>query len=124
TGLRAGEQWNLELADLRVEEPNPEVVVRFGSKGKAPKNGRIRRVLLFGLGLTAARRWLEVLPAYARRNPQRLVFPTRGGARRAAGENLHRSGWREGKAVKRDVFREHLAAVGIEAERRHDGRPV
>lgn len=124
TGLRAGEQWNLELADLRMEEPNPEVTVRYGSKGEAPKNGKIRHVPLFGLALTAARRWMRILPTYARRNPHRLVFPTRGGARRSKGKNLHKSVWRAGKGQKIDVFREHLREAGIVAERRHDGRPV
>jgi integrase len=64
------------------------VVVRFGSPGKPTKNGRIRRVPLFGLGLEACRTWLEALPTYvssakistARANAQGLFAPTRHGA--------------------------------------------
>ncbi len=85
TGLRQGEQWNLELRDLHVKGADPHVVVRFGSKGKLPKNGRVRRVPLFGLGLEAARGWLALLPKYAPKNPMRLVFPGPTGARRGIG---------------------------------------
>jgi len=52
TGLRAGEQFNLELVDMRVDGDHPSVIVRYGSKGKPPKNGKIRHVPLFGLGLS------------------------------------------------------------------------
>jgi len=69
TGLRLGEMMNLELADLHVDGPHPEVVVRFGSRGKGTKNAKIRRVPLFSVGLEAARRWLELLPGYAAANP-------------------------------------------------------
>lgn len=92
TGLREGELWNLELRDLHVDGPEPRAVVRFGSKGKPPKNGRIRTVPLFGYGLDAARRWLDVLPGYTRTakrdfgNPDRLVFPTARGCRRQQGK--------------------------------------
>ena len=85
TGLRQGEQWNLELRDLHTKGDDPHVVIRFGSKGKLPKNGRVRRVPLFGIGLEAAKRWLEVLPAYAPKNPKQLVFPGPTGARRGTG---------------------------------------
>lgn len=93
TGLRRGEQWNMELRDLVVDGDDPHVTVRFGSPGKLPKNGKARRVPLFGVALDAARRWLRVLPRYATRrvpgtdqrepfNPLGLVFPTARGARR------------------------------------------
>lgn len=88
TGLRQGEQFNLELRDLHVDGEEPHVTVRFGSPGKAPKNGRIRRVPLFGVALDAAREWLQVLPSYCPRNPKRLVFPTPTGSRRGIGKPL------------------------------------
>lgn len=81
TGLRAGEQFNLELRDVHTEGEDPHVVVRFGSKGKAPKNGKIRQVPLFGYGLDAARRQIELLKG--RPNPHKLLFPARGGGRRS-----------------------------------------
>jgi integrase len=129
TGVRGGEQFNLELVDLRVDGDAPEVIVRFGSKGKPPKNGKIRHVPLFGLGLAAARRWLQLLPDYARQNPERLAFPGRRGGRRGPGQNFHttrilvdKDGNRKPKSI--DIFREHLTAAGIVAAKRHDGRPV
>jgi integrase len=81
TGLRQGEQWNLEMRDLVVTGPEPHVTVRFGSRGLPPKNGRIRRVPLFGIGLDAATRWLEVRLAH----DSPLVFPTVTGCRRLPG---------------------------------------
>lgn len=74
TGLRLGEQMNLELSDLVVDGAHPEVVVRFGSHGKPPKNGKIRRVPLFGDGLVVAKRWLRILPSYASKNPHQLAM--------------------------------------------------
>jgi integrase len=112
-GFREGEQFNLELPDVHAFEPEPYLTVRYGSRGKPPKNGKIRRVDLFGVGLQAMRRWLEILPRYAPANPHRLVFPTPGGARRGPGKNLHGAGQRKGKNVKIDFFREHLRSAGI-----------
>jgi len=103
TGLRQGELWSLPLADVHVEEnqaEGPWVHVRFGSKGRPPKNGRPRKVPLFGMALEAAREWLMVLPTYAPNNPEGLMFPTpyrpyenksggreyKGGARRQGGK--------------------------------------
>lgn len=106
TGLRLGEQTNLELRDLRVDGPEPHVVVRWGSKGRRPKNGKIRTVPLFGLALDAARRWLELLPSFAPKNPLDLVFPTARGFRRR--KPLHR-----GKRNAVDGFRLALDAAGI-----------
>lgn len=104
TGLRQGEQWSLELSDVHAapDEPRPRVVVRFGSKGRPPKSGKIRTVPLFGDALHAMREWLAVLPSYARRNPEGLAFPGPEGARR-----------RPGKLGTSDRFRGYLRAVGI-----------
>lgn len=92
TGLRQGEQWCLHLADVVVDGPEPHVVVRYGSydaKGqrfrtpKGKKGDKKNRIVpLFGLALEAAKRWLEVLPTYAPRNPLGLMFPTERGALR------------------------------------------
>lgn len=87
TMLRAGELWSLHLADVHAgeDEEHPHVIVRYGSWDKikqryrSPKGRRgekrIRRVPLFGLGLEAARAWLEVLPEYAPENALGLMFP-------------------------------------------------
>lgn len=118
TGLRQGEQFNLELRDLHVDGPNPRVFVRWGSKGRKPKNGKTRTVPLFGVGLAVARRWLQVLPTYARKNPERLVFPLPTGTRRRPSRHLQRGG---GNRI--DGFRLALAAAGIKRHVRwHDLR--
>jgi len=107
TGLRQGEMWNLELRDVHVDES--KIVVRYGSKGRATKGRRIRRVPLFGIARQALDRWLEVLPQ--RENPLKLVWPLPSGARR-----------QKGKAPKE--WESYLEKAGIVAEKRHDGRPV
>jgi len=74
---------NLHVADVHLDGPEgPWVHVRFGSKGKPPKNGRPRKVPLFGMSLEAAREWLRVLPTYAPVNPEGLIFPTPEKAKR------------------------------------------
>jgi integrase len=72
TGLRAGEMLSLRLADLHVGE-NPHVVVRYGSRRRAPKSRKIREVPLFGMALDAARDQVELLRGA--RNPNALAFP-------------------------------------------------
>jgi len=76
TGLRKSELACLELADFHPTGERPHVVVRFGAPGLPPKNGKPRTVPLFGAGLEAAKRWLEILPTFAEKNPKGLVFPT------------------------------------------------
>lgn len=118
TGLRQGEQWNLEKRDLHPTVARPHVLVRYGSSGKIPKSGKTRRVPLFGIGLDAAQRWLRLLPAYAPSNPLGLVFPTATGARRPVGTPdasrrfIDASGKR-GRVVKVDLFHEWMRAAGI-----------
>jgi integrase len=85
TGLRQGEMWNLELRDIHVDGARPHIFVRFGSKGRAPKNGKTRRVPLLPEAVATMRRWLVVLKTYAPKNPQRLAFPGPTGARRQPG---------------------------------------
>ncbi len=104
TGLRQGEQFALRLADLHVGHDNPHVMVRFGgAKDLPPKSGKIRRVPLFGDGLTAAKEWLAELPAFAPSNPLGLVFPHPKGTRRCVGKPL----------VFGNQLRRHLVHVGI-----------
>jgi integrase len=86
TGLRQGEQFNLELRDVHVDGPAPHVFVRYGSKGKPPKNGKCRKVPLFGDGLLAAREALDFLSDVP--NPDGLLFPSKDGARRGVGKPL------------------------------------
>lgn len=86
TGLRQGEQFNLELRDVHLEGDEPHLFVRFGSKGRPPKNGRTRRVWLPAPAVAVCRRWLDVLPSYAPKNPFGLLFPGPTGARMAEGK--------------------------------------
>lgn len=111
TGMRAGEQFNLELADLHVEGAEPSVYVRYSNphKGKKspPKNKKRRSVPLLPDALDAARTWLTMLPVYAPKNPLGLVFPTPRGCRRQQGKPLGRS-----KSIH-DVYR----AAGVPARK-------
>jgi integrase len=113
TGLRQGEQFNLELRDLDTGADKPSVFVRFGSKGLPPKSGKTRRVPLLRDGLVAAREWLLMLPWYAPTNPDSLVFPSPRGTRRGVGKPLGRG----------DAFPRALRAAGITRHARwHDLR--
>lgn len=77
TGLRAGELLALRLADLHLGA-EPRVVVRYGSRRRAPKSRKIREVPLFGMALDAARAQVELLAGTD--NPNALAFPgDRGG---------------------------------------------
>ena len=112
TGLRQGEQWNLELRDVDVDGEAPSLLVRWGSRGKPPKSGKMRRVPLFGIALVAMREWIDGLPKYAPRNPEGLAFPTQRGCRRQRSK-LPR-GWDK-----------VLTAAGLSvAAKRHDGASV
>jgi integrase len=101
SGLRQGEQWNLEDRDLHLGVAEPFMTVRFGSKGKPPKNGKVRRVALSPLAVQAATAWLAARPAYLTwtstakstkaktkiyKNKFGLVFPTPRGCRRQTGK--------------------------------------
>ncbi|WP_438001469.1 tyrosine-type recombinase/integrase [Sorangium sp. So ce185] len=121
TGLRQGEQFSLELADLRLAADAPHVVVRFGSKNQPPKNGKIRRVYLSADAVDICRRWLALLPTYAPHNPEALIFPGARGGRVSKGKTpLIRSemvtlptGTGRRKQKKLDLFDRHLAAAGV-----------
>lgn len=113
TGVRQGEQFNLELVDLHVDGPNPRAVIRYGSKGLPPKSGKVRDVPLIPQAVEVSRRWLALLPTFATSNPDGLVFPTARGRRRQQGKPLGRS----------DVFARYLKVAGLEKHARwHDLR--
>lgn len=90
TGLRQGEQMNLPIADVHLDDPEPYVHVRFGSPGLPPKSGKLRKVPLFGDGLDAARAAVELAKAHPN-NPEAIVFPTPTGRRNGIGKPLGRA---------------------------------
>lgn len=119
TGLRQGEQCNLELRDVHLDGPEPHVYVRYGSPGKPPKSGKPRRVPLFGDGLEAARELVKI--AGTKPNPCGLLFPSSTGGRRSVGKPLGRS--KRSHDRWRDPFHLHLKAAGVDRHFRwHDLR--
>lgn len=119
TGLRRGEQWSLRLADIHVDGARPFIKVHFGADGKPTKGGKPRTVQLFGVGLAAARRWLELLPVYAPTNPLALAFPTRRGKRRDGLELPRRKApGAKKQPTETQVWRGWLAAAGVERSMR------
>ncbi len=120
TGLQQGEQFNLRLADVRVDDPEPHVIVRFTANGLPLSSGKqIRRVPLLGgdcPALAATKRWLEVLPNYAPHNPDGLVFPTPTGRVRGVGKPLGRvtvPSKKKGGGENRCAWKDALAKVGL-----------
>lgn len=80
TGMREGEAYALRAEDVILDGDHPEVIVRYGGRNEPPKNGKIRRVSLFGLGLLAAQEQATLLTH--QRNKLGLFFPgERGGHR-------------------------------------------
>ncbi|MEO7032498.1 MAG: tyrosine-type recombinase/integrase [Polyangiaceae bacterium] len=103
TGLRAGEQWNLRLADLHLGD-DPHVFIRRGSRTRAPKGRRLRRVPLFGVALEAAREWVDLLPAFCPKNENGLVFPgEHGGFRKVSRLPIQWKAWLRSGGVDRRV---------------------
>lgn len=104
TGLRAGEQWCLRLADLHVDGADPHVVVRYGSRKRAPKGRRMRTVPLFGDALEAAREWLDQLADWCPRNDFALAFPgQRGGFQKVSRLPAEWKAWLKSGGVTRRV---------------------
>jgi len=123
TGLRMGELWNLELRDLHVDGKTPHVFVRFGSKGKPPKNNRTRAVPLFGYALDAATRWLAQLPTFTKTNEHKLVFPTENGCRRQHGKPPGGKYKDEETNRTHQVFHDWIRVIGVTRPMRfHDLR--
>lgn len=126
TGMRQGEQFNLELRDVHAadDEPEPHLFVRWGGKGKPPKNGKPRTVWLSPDAAAVVRRWLEVLPSWAPKNPSKLLFPLKTGGRVAEGKTPLMTSTREkGKPVRRNRFDEYVRLAGIDRHVRwHDLR--
>ncbi len=61
-------------------------MVRYGSRGKATKSGKKRRVPLIPRAVEVMTQWLERLPSYAPDNDMKLAFPTPRGCRRGKGK--------------------------------------
>lgn len=108
TGMREGEVYALKAEDVTFEGPHPEVLVRFGDRDELPKNGKIRRISLFGVALEAALEQRDLL--VHQKNRHGLLFP---------GE---RGGWRPKKKAPKG-WTSWLRAAGIERRVRvHDLR--
>ncbi len=124
TGLRQGEQFNLELRDVDVDGERPAIFVRWGGRNKPPKNGSTRTVLLSSDARAVVKRWLELLPSWTERNPHGLLFPTHTGCRVGYGKTpLHVSEGGRGRQRKVNLLPRYLEAAGIERPFRwHDFR--
>ncbi len=123
SGIREGELHHNYLRDLHVgpDEKHPRLVVRYGSNGKPPKNGKIRTVDIFGDALVAIREWLEIRKTYMRKSARHevqkdigLIFPTVTGCRRQTAKTFG-NGWKDketGEWV--DRFKHYCALAGIQ----------
>jgi integrase len=103
TGLRQGELWSLELADVHLEAPVPYIDVRYGGQNRMPtKSGKPRSVPLVGPALPAMRAWMERLGTWCARINV-LAFPTQRGCHR--GHKAPR-GWK--RWLKRAGIQRHV----------------
>jgi integrase len=84
TGMRQGELRALRWTDVHLGD-DPHAVVRYGAPGRPTKGGRLRRVPLLGLAVSA-------LLAAHRRGP--LVLPTDAGGHRSLGHMVPAESWR------------------------------
>jgi integrase len=115
TGMRSGEMAALRLVDVHVDGADPYVTVRYGGPPDKPtKWGRIRQIPLFGRAMAALRRWLDVLPSYAPKNPRGLLFPAHHGGFRNHDHLLRWGVWKgvpaRGKPGDRNY---HTATTGV-----------
>lgn len=106
TGLRPSELKRLQLVDVDVAGDATVVRVR------KTKTNRPRIVPLFGLALSAARRWLELLPSFAPKNPHGLFWPRPRGGKRS-GLGLPRPSLKGVQQYEHEVWRGYLRAAGI-----------
>lgn len=100
TGLRKSEAWNLELIDVHETDPQPHIIVRWGTEGGPTKSRKIRRVDLVGFALMCLGHWLKALPTYAKKNEHGLLFPSVRGNRRVEAPDLWPR-WVEAAGIKR-----------------------
>ena len=102
-GLRQGEQFNLELADVHLDADIPYVDIRFGAKGRKPtKGGRPRQVPLVGPALPAMRSWIGNLGGWCAR-VNALAFPTKRGNNRGKKPPRGWTGWLRKAGITRRV---------------------
>jgi integrase len=111
SGIRRGEQFNLELADVHLDAKYPHAVVRFGSDGLPTKNGKILEVPLFGFALEAAREQIAYLEASRQPNPHKLLWPTEGTWNKK-GQAVG-GGRRHGKPLGNGHFREQAGGTHV-----------
>lgn len=104
SGMRRGEIFALHWQDV-FTGTKKHVVVRYGSPGKPPKNGKIRRIPLFGLALEAIKQWSDM-----QSNPKvGIVFPNENGGFR--------------KEISHKLWERYLEDAGIDRHVRfHDLR--
>lgn len=81
TGMRSGELRALLWEDVKDDH----VIVRYGSPGKPPKNGKIRHVPILALARVA----LDLLP-----RTHVMVLPTVTGCFRGKGQVFEREAWK------------------------------
>ncbi len=106
TGIRQGEQWNLEWKDVRLYGDDISITIRYGSQGLSPKNGKIRKVPLFGPALRAMRSWEEFCRGCVEDSPfykSHRVFPSRNGGVRPAGAPEGFERWLKACGITRHV---------------------
>lgn len=88
TGMRSGEMRALVWErDVFLDGPKPHVLSRCGKPNKPRKNGKVVRVPLFGIALTA----FESIPKEQRRG---IVFPAKRGGYRPKGRLFNRLDWK------------------------------
>lgn len=120
TGIRQGELVALERSDVHLDGDYPYLDITKSRKRDVTKSGKPRRVPLFGLGLQAMTRWLELHPC-----ERGLVFPAARGGMRSAGHVLGQVDERDEKGKRtRKLCRWPLllAQAGVRRVRWHDLR--
>jgi len=108
-----------------MDSPSSALAPCRASKGKPPKNGKIRRVPLFGMHESACK-WLELLTKFPPKNPFGLLRPGKNGGRIPRSKTYYSDSTmpkQNGRGHKGFDFRDVLKAAGIERRVRwHDLR--
>lgn len=97
TGLRRGEQQALPLSHMRVDSPQPHVLVQYGGHGLPTKSGKPRIVPLFPDAIEAWRAWRKAMGKHVRRTG--LAFPTTTGVA-WRGNRCGWAGWLKASGVQ------------------------